>query len=377
MPPAGPDARRAFPLTAALAAVLLIALVLKTADVLLIVFLAIILGVYLRALADLLVRRFQVPHVLGLPASVLLTLGALVGIVLLIAPAVAQQVHDLLANMPNFLAALDQSINSIAERFPVFRRGPEAAGQPGVLASSINELLTALRGAVVPYLKSSLEVLIEGVSVFVMALYLARHPRIYTDGAVALVPPVRRPLALRILPDLGTTLRAWVVGQITAMFILGLLTTLGLWILGVPYFLAFGVFAGVAAIVPFFGTLVSTILPALFALSVAGVPKALLVAALGVVVHLIEANLVAPQVMERQVNLPPVLTIAGVLLMGRLFGTMGLLVAVPILAVIMVLVRHILLGELYGDPVSALAPSGTVPPDQPRTVTPSTAPPSR
>jgi predicted PurR-regulated permease PerM len=210
--------------------------------------------------------------------------------------------------------------------------------------------------------------LIEGVSVFVMALYLARHPAIYTSGVVALVPPARRPLALRILPDLGTTLRAWVVGQITAMFILGLLTTLGLWILGVPYFLAFGVFAGVAAIVPFFGTLVSTILPALFALSVAGVPKALLVAALGILVHLIEANLVAPQVMERQVNLPPVLTIAGVLLMGRLFGTMGLLVAVPIIAVIMVLVRHILLGEVYGDPIAVAGPSGTVPPDAPRTV---------
>ena len=377
MPPVGPDTRRAFPLTAALAAVLLIALVLKTADVLLIVFLAVILGVYLRALADLLIRRLQVPHALALAGSVLLTLGALVGIVLLIAPAVAQQVHDLLANMPSLLAALDQNINALAARFPVFHRAPETAGQPGVLATSISELLTALRGAVVPYLKSSLEVLIEAVSVFVMALYLARHPRVYTDGAVALVPPARRPLALRILPDLGTTLRAWVVGQITAMFILGLLTTLGLWILGVPYFLAFGVFAGVAAIVPFFGTLVSTILPALFALSVAGVPKALLVAALGVIVHLIEANLVAPQVMERQVNLPPVLTIAGVLLMGRLFGTIGLLVAVPILAVIMVLVRHIVLGELYGDPISEITPSGTVPPDQPRTVAPSTPLPSR
>ena len=71
MPPAGPETRRGFPLTAALAAVLLIALVLKTADVLLIVFLAVILGVYLRALADLLVRRFKVPHALGLAASVL------------------------------------------------------------------------------------------------------------------------------------------------------------------------------------------------------------------------------------------------------------------------------------------------------------------
>jgi predicted PurR-regulated permease PerM len=376
MSPGGPD-RRGFPLTAALAAVLLIALVLKSADVLLLVFIAVVLGVYLRALADLLVSRARVPEAFGLAAALVVTLAALVGIVLLIAPAVAQQVHDLLANTPSFLTALDESITRLAQRFPLFRRSPAATEQPGILASSIGELLTALRGAVVPYLKSSLEVLIEGVSVFVMALYLARHPRIYTSGIVALTPPRHRPLALRILPDLGTTLRAWVIGQLTAMFILGLLTTLGLWLLGVPYFLAFGVFAGVAAIVPFFGTLVSTILPALFALSVAGVPKALLVAALGVLVHLIEANLVAPQVMERQVNLPPVLTIAGVLLMGRLFGTIGLLVAVPILAVIMVLLRHILLGEVYGDPVSALAPAGTVPPDAPRTVAPPIPPPNR
>ena len=71
------------------------------------------------------------------------------------------------------------------------------------------------------------------------------------------------------------------------------------------------------------------------------------------VVHLIEANFVAPVVMERQVNLPPVITIAGVLLIGKLFGLGGLIIAVPILALVMILVRHILLGEVYGDPISA------------------------
>ena len=86
-------------------------------------------------------------------------------------------------------------------------------------------------------------------------------------------------------------------------------------------------------------------------------------AALGVVVHLIEANFVAPVVMERQVNLPPVVTIAGVLLIGKLFGLAGLIIAVPIMALVMVLVRHILLGEVYGDPVAAVKPSGTVPAD--------------
>jgi predicted PurR-regulated permease PerM len=96
---------------------------------------------------------------------------------------------------------------------------------------------------------------------------------------------------------------------------------------------------------------------------------ALAVAAVGVGVHLVEANFVSPYVMERQVNVPPVLTILGVLLMGKLFGPVGLIVAVPTLAVIMVLVRHILLGEVYGDPLERHAAAGTVAPDQPRTIT--------
>jgi predicted PurR-regulated permease PerM len=169
-------------------------------------------------------------------------------------------------------------------------------------------------------------------------------------------------------------LHAWVVGQLIAMLLLGVLTTLGLWLLGVPYFLAFGVFAGIAAIVPFFGTLFSTLIPALFALGVAGLGKAIAVTLLGVGVHLIEANFVSPVVMERQVNLPPVITIAGVLLIGKLFGLAGLIVAVPILAFVMVLIRHILMGEVYGDALSEAKPSGTVPPEAEPTIAPQPVP---
>jgi predicted PurR-regulated permease PerM len=251
----------------------------------------------------------------------------------------------------------------------VLRRGVTDTGSPGLLATSLNEMFGALRGAVVPYLKGGLELIIVTVSVVVMAVYLVRNPAVYLEGLVALVPPARRPLARVILYDLKLTLHSWVVGQIIAMVVLAALTTLGLWVLGVPYFLAFGMFAGLAAIVPFFGTLASTLVPALFALGVMGLGKALAVTALGVGVHLVEANFVAPVVMERKVNLPPVITIAGVLLIGKLFGLAGLIVAVPILAFVMVLVRHLLLGEIYGDPISELKPSGTVPVEAEPTVT--------
>ena len=362
------ERRRGFPLGWILLAVLVVALLVRTVDVLIVVFLAIILAVYLDAVSGFLQRRAGVPPAVGLATAVALTVGALVGVVFLIAPAVASQVQDLIANLPSFLTELDQSINRLFRSIPVLRRGVTEGSTPGLLATALNEMFGVLRGALVPYLKGGVELIIEGIGVFVMALYLARNPSTYVEGLVALVPPARRRLARVILYDLKLTLHAWVVGQLIAMVLLAALTTLGLWILGVPYFLAFGVFAGVAAIVPFFGTLFSTLIPALFALGVAGLGKAIAVALLGIGVHLIEANFVAPVVMERQVNLPPVITIAGVLLIGKLFGLAGLIVAVPILAFVMVLIRHVLMGEVYGDPVSEVKPSGTVPADVERTI---------
>ena len=354
---ARPEGRRGSPLGWLVLAAIVVALVVRTVDVLLVLFFAVILAVYLDAIAGFLRRIFGVPQTLGLAAGVALSLGALVGMVVLIAPAVTDQVSDLLTNLPKYLTDLDQSINRLVGSVPVLRRNVAASGEPGVLATALNGIFGFFRRAAVPYLRFGVEFLIEGVSVLVMAVYLSRHPRVYVDGIIALVPPPRRRLARDILADLASTLRAWVVGQVIAMILLGGLTTLGLWALGVPYFLAFGVFAGVAALVPFFGTLFSTLLPALFALGVSGLPKALAVLAVGVGVHLIEANVVAPVVMERQVNLPPVITIAGVLLIGKLFGLAGLVVAVPILVLVLVLVRHILLGEVYGDPVGESRPS--------------------
>jgi predicted PurR-regulated permease PerM len=132
------------------------------------------------------------------------------------------------------------------------------------------------------------------------------------------------------------------------MAFLGSLTALGLYFLGVPYYVTFGVFTGLATIVPFFGTLLATLLPALFVLTGPnGGHAALLVIALGVIVHLIEGNLVSPYITQRQVDLPPVLTIVFVLIVGKLLGPLGLLVAVPALAVLMVVVKRILLNRIY------------------------------
>jgi len=137
------------------------------------------------------------------------------------------------------------------------------------------------------------------------------------------------------------------------MTFLGALTAIGLFVLQVPFALTFGIFTGLVAIVPFFGTLLSTIIPALFVLNGPGIfgfsgfGHAMLVVLLGVVVHLVEGNIVSPLVMSKKVDLPPVMTIVAVLIMGGLLGGMGLIVALPTLAAVMVIVRRILITRIY------------------------------
>jgi len=181
-----------------------------------------------------------------------------------------------------------------------------------------------------------------------MGLYLALHPALYREWLIVLFPPIHRDLVRDVLGDAARQLRAYLVGLLMTMAFLGTLTAIGLYFLGVPYYVTFGVFTGLATIVPFFGTLLATTLPALFVLTGPnGGHSALLVIALGIVVHLIEGNFVSPYITQRQVDLPPVLTIVFVLIVGKLLGPLGLLVAVPALAVLMVVVKRILLNRIY------------------------------
>jgi predicted PurR-regulated permease PerM len=190
--------------------------------------------------------------------------------------------------------------------------------------------------------------MINCFAVGVMSIYLALQPGVYREWLIALFPPIHRDLVRDVLRDLADALRAYIVGQLLAMTVLAALTAAGLYLLDVPYWLTFGIFTGLVAVIPFFGTLVSTILPALFVLGgPGGGTRALYVLALGVVIHLIEGNLVAPLVMSKKIDMPPVLTITTVLVVGKLLGALGLVVALPLLVTVMVIVRRILINRIY------------------------------
>jgi predicted PurR-regulated permease PerM len=336
-------------LTGVVLLVLLLWLARNVVDILLLFFLAVLLAVFLDALRDAIRVRLKLGERAAFALAVFIALLVLYAVGSLLVPAVVEQTRQLVAKLPEHAAAWQRWLSALVERFPALGPfiGPDSQSEAITRAVGQAE---GFMGGLFPRVFGLLTGFIDVVSVLVMGLYLAMHPKTYEDFIVSVTPPRYRVAVRDVILSIIRTLRAWSLAQLITMTVLGVLSAIGLWALDVPYWLTFGIFMGVAAIVPFFGTIISTLLPALFVLGGArGLSGALLVLLLGVVVHLIEGNFVAPLVMQRGVHLPPVFSIMAVLVLGKLFGAVGLLVAVPMLAVAMVLVRKVLVERVYGD----------------------------
>jgi predicted PurR-regulated permease PerM len=337
-------------LAASVATVLLLWLFWKVADLLLLLFIAVLISLYLGAVTNLLIRHLTIPRGLAFTAAVLLTLGAVVGLGALLVPPVVEQTRQLIGVLPDYVRAWQEALGRLVARYPALR----GAGAPeGELITAIVTQLQGASGRLFPTVVNVAHTLVIIVSIMVMGIYLALYPGLYREWLIALFPPVHRDTVRDVLGDMAATLRSWIIAQLLAMSVLALLTAVGLYLLQVPYWLTFGIFVGVVVIVPFFGTLIGTLLPALFVLGGEGIwglgpgIHFLLVVLLGVVTHIIEGNLVLPLITARRVEIPPVLTMMSVLIVARLFGVGGVIVAVPLAAIVMVLIRRIVIHRLY------------------------------
>ena len=341
-----PRLRFASALFGTILTVALLWLVVQASNVFLLLFLAVLLSLFLRAVADVFESRLRLPSAIALLGAVVISLGALVGLVTILVPPFAEQTRALAQELPKYIAGLENQLAKLGERIPPLKAYLATDNHKAVTV--LYEQASAQLEGLLPKVFGLLHLAIDGFALMVMALYLARSPADYREWLIALFPPTQRELVRDVLLEIARDLRSWITGQLLGMVILATLTAIGLAALRVPYWLTFGILTGAVAIIPFFGTLVSTAVPALFVLASDGDPwRVLGVVILGTVIHLIESNLVVPLITENQVKLPPVLSIMSVLIFGQLLGAVGLIVAVPILVVLTVIVRRVLVNRIY------------------------------
>ena len=310
----------------------------RASDIFLLAFAGLLLGVLFRTLSNLLERYARLPGGWSLAAAVglLFVLLGLVG--LLIGPRLAGQVDTLLTSLPTSVSGLESQLS----RYGWGERLLEQVPVEGALPTS--GLFSRLTGT----LSTLWTVVLHIIFVFFLAIFFASEPGLYRGGLLRLVPPARRERAGEVVGELYVTLQAWLVGKIVSMTVVGLLIGLGLWLLGMPLALTLGVLAGGLEFIPFFGPFLASVPAILLALTESPL-QAVYVALLYVVVQQIEGNIILPLVHKRTVDLPPALTLVSVLALGAIFGFVGLLVATPIMAVVLVLVKMLYVEDVLGE----------------------------
>jgi predicted PurR-regulated permease PerM len=173
------------------------------------------------------------------------------------------------------------------------------------------------------------------------------RPEPWVEGFVSLFPAGWRQRTREVLSELYQTVQRWFIGQLTAMTFIAVFWAISLSVIGVPFALLLGIFSGLISFVPYLGATIAVVLPVLLALISEPFTVVYVILAF-IVIQQIEGNILQPVLMSRAVDLHPALVIFAILTMGTLFGIVGVFVAVPLVAVVQVLVRELWVSRMDG-----------------------------
>jgi predicted PurR-regulated permease PerM len=310
-------------------------------------------------------QRSGVPRVAGAGIVYVLFLCIVALVVALLVPVVARQVEAVIEHFPDYLADGQAAVRRLAARFgqePDFRLDAEQVREwlsAGENRQAVTRYLTGLRSVTNSVISGLIIVVLGPVMAFYLLVDLPRLRR----GAMALVPPARRQEFTGLMDRIGQAVGGFFRGQLLVALFVGVASSIGLWIIGLPFWLLVGMVAGVFNLVPLVGPFIGGGLAVIIAL-ISGEPiKALWAALVLLVVQQIDNHLISPNVMGRTVQLHPVVVMLALLVGASFAGLFGMLVIVPLVAVAKIVFlfmwsKYVDYGEelTQGDPESSARP---------------------
>ncbi|HET6943364.1 MAG TPA: AI-2E family transporter [Sphingomicrobium sp.] len=299
---------------------------------------ALVVATVFRAFADRLERLIGCRPGLAVGLSITLILAIAIGLIALFGSHIVQQVQTLRVTLPIAWHAFEARMGDLGLGEQI-KHLAESVRAPG------GSSFSAFAGTILSIGSGIADVIV----VIVAGVFLATQPRFYLTGAVKLIPPGKRALALEAITESEGALRLWLRGQLIAMVVVGLLTGFGLWALGMPSALTLGLLAGVLEFIPFAGPILSMIPAILLALAVSP-DLALWVLLLYFAVQQFEGYILTPLVQQYAVDLPGVVLLFALIAFAALFGTLGVILAAPLTVVTYVLIKRLYVIETLHTP---------------------------
>jgi len=337
------------------------------AATLFLIFAGMLLGVALNAMTNMLGRVVSLTHSLRLTIVCLVLAGLLSGVVFLGGATIAQQATALsgtiksqLVNVKAFLEknGIDTSYFDLgnAAAPPTDSSTPAISGAPTTHNLPSAGAIASSGGAIVSQTLKLLLGTVSAVGNFFIVLFLgltfAAQPGVYRTGLLFMAPVRHRARATVIVDRIGETLERWLIAQIITMFAVFLVTWIGLAIIGIQSSFILGIQAGLLAFILTVGALIGGLIVVLASLASGWVAAAsAFVLFLGV--HALESYILTPIIQRHALDIPPATLFAFQILLGVVFGIWGLALALPLMAIVKVMIDYFKADEIAADAVAA------------------------
>ncbi len=302
-------------------------------NLLLLLFACTLVSLILLTVTHALRSRTRLPFGLALSLTVLFFVAVVGGAFVFFGATIQAEFGELAERLPAAWGNLQARIQTSPVGAAILERAESLAPSGQVVVEAATSALAALGGA----FSFLLIVLVGGV-------YLAAQPTLYATGMLRLIPTSARAQSAETLDAIAVSLKNWLKGQAIGMLFVGIATGIGLWAIGVPAAWAIALVAGLAEFVPYLGVLVAGV-PAVVLGFGQGTGTGLWTLAVLFFVQQVQGSLVMPLVQNKMVDLPPAITIFGIIAAGILFGIAGVLLATPLTIVALVAVRRLYLHE--------------------------------
>jgi predicted PurR-regulated permease PerM len=309
----------------------------RTSGVILAFLLTILLSIILSAPVNYLARKGW-PRTWGVIAVMAAIGGVFWLLGLALVPAVETQSREFAEAFPTLL---DEALALANQAQSFFGLGTQIGLNPESFSELGREVLTGSTVSTAAGVGLTAATVVSlGVVVFISTIYLVIRPEPWVNGFVSLFPAGWRQRTREVLQSLYQTVQRWFLGQLAAMTFIAVFWAISLSLIGVPFALLIGIFSGLISFIPYVGALISVVVPVLLAL-ISDPFSAVWVIVAFIIIQQIEGNLLQPIVMSRAVDLHPALVVFAILVMGTLFGIVGVFLAVPLVAALQVLVREL------------------------------------
>jgi predicted PurR-regulated permease PerM len=305
-----------------------------------ILFAALVLGTAIRPAVDWLHQR-KLPGGVSVILVYLALLALVIGFVMLLAPLLVAQTRAIVGELPAYYlglhAWLARSPSALIQRLTLQLPGTFALGLPGDKGGG---LPFGALGQALGYVGMVWRTLFVGVAILALAFYWTLNGERMIRLGMLRFPLERREGWYHLIAEMETKVGAYMRGVAILSLVVGVLATIAYVLIGLPSPLVLGLLAGVFEAVPVLGPILGAILPVLLALSIAP-GKVIWVLLATVVIQQAEGHLLVPRVMDKAVGVSPIVTILAILAFSTLFGLPGAILAIPLAALIQILLNDV------------------------------------